>query len=79
MVGTSCAEEEEPDYVCHEGVLFHTHSKFGVQLPKTVERVLESNKETGTTFWADTIAKEMKTVFVAFEILPKDVAAPLPS
>ena len=55
---------------------FCTHSKFGVELPKTVERTLEIDKETGTTFWADTIAKEMKTVFAAFEILPKDVTAP---
>ena len=31
---------------------------------------------SGTTFWADAIAKEMKTVFVAFEILPEDKQAP---
>ncbi len=45
---------------------FRTHTKFGIELPKTVERALEIDKETGTTFWADAIAKEMKTVFVAF-------------
>ena len=56
---------------------FRTHTKFGVELPKTVERALEIDKETGTTFWADAIAKEMKTVFVAFEILPLDAKAPL--
>jgi hypothetical protein len=37
---------------------------------------LEIDKETGTTFWADAIAKEMKTFFVAFEILPQDAKAP---
>ena len=55
---------------------FRTHTKCGVELPKTVERALEIDKETGTTFWADAIAKEMKTVFVAFEILPEDKMAP---
>ena len=55
---------------------FRTHTKFGIELPKTVERALEIDKETGTTLWADAIAKEMKTVFVAFEILPEDKMAP---
>jgi hypothetical protein len=55
---------------------FWIHTKFGVELPKTVERALEIDKDTGTTFWADVIAKEMKTVFVAFKILPQDAKAP---
>jgi hypothetical protein len=75
-VGPSRAEEKEPDSMCHEAALFHTHSKFSVELPKTVERALKIDKETGTTFWADATTKEMKTVFVAFEILPKDAKAP---
>jgi hypothetical protein len=54
---------------------FWTHSKFGVELYKSVERALQIDKETGTIFWSDVIAKEMKTVFVAFEILPKDAKA----
>jgi response regulator RpfG family c-di-GMP phosphodiesterase len=29
---------------------FRTHSKFGVELPKNIERALQTDKETGTTF-----------------------------
>ena len=50
---------------------FRTHSKFGIELPKTIKRALEIDKETGTTFWEDAIKKEMKTVTVAFDILPE--------
>jgi response regulator RpfG family c-di-GMP phosphodiesterase len=31
---------------------FRTHSKFGVEIPKSVERALQIDKETGTTFGA---------------------------
>ena len=53
-----------------------TTQKFGIELPKTVERAYEIDKETGTTFWADAIAKEMKTVKVAFSILEAGAAEP---
>jgi len=46
-----------------------TYQKFGIELPKTVERALEIDGETGTTFWRDAIQKEMKAVLPAFEIL----------
>jgi hypothetical protein len=32
-----------------------TNSKFGIEVPKTIKRALELDKETGTTFWADAI------------------------
>ena len=54
-----------------------TESKFGIELPKTVKRALEIDKETGTTYWADAIAKELKTVMVAFEILPDGSPKPV--
>ena len=53
-----------------------TTSKFGIELPKTVKRALEIDKETGTTFWRDVIEKEMKTVMVAFDILPEGADKP---
>ena len=51
-----------------------TH-KFGFEIPKTVKRALEIDKENGNTLWHDAIAKEMKNVRVAFEPLEdgKDV------
>ena len=44
-----------------------TTHKFGIRLPKTVTEALYIDKETGTTFWADAIHKEMKNVRPAFE------------
>ena len=48
---------------------FKKHQKYGIELPKTVQRAYEIDKETGTTFWADAIKKEMANVMIAFEIL----------
>lgn len=48
---------------------FRMTHKFGIELPKTVKRALEIDNETGTTFWADAIAKEMEAVRIAFKIL----------
>jgi hypothetical protein len=50
--------------------------KFGIELPRTIKRALEKDKETGTTFWADAIAKEMKHVRPAFNILEENTKAP---
>lgn len=50
--------------------------KFGVDLPKTVEEALALDKKNGNTLWADAIAKEMKNVKVAFDILPDGCSAP---
>ena len=56
---------------------FRTHQKFGVELPKTVKRALELDRESGTTFWADAIKKEMGTVSVAFDILKEEASKPI--
>jgi hypothetical protein len=56
----SC-KKENPRY------LNWTH-KFGIELLMTVKEALELNKKNGNTFWADTIAKEMKDIHVAFKI-----------
>jgi len=55
---------------------FRQFSKFGLELPKTVQRALEIDNETGTTYWRDAINKEMKTVFPAFEFLDEGKSAP---
>ena len=51
-----------------------TH-KYGIELPHSVKEALEIDRKTGTTFWADAIAKEMKNVMVAFEF-PEDGIVP---
>jgi hypothetical protein len=53
--------------------------KFGLELPRTVKRALEIDRETGTDFWAKAIEKEMKHVRPAFEILVAGAKAPLMS
>ena len=52
-----------------------TH-KFGIEVPKTVEEAYALDKKNGDTKWADAIAKEMKDVKVAFNILPNGEVAP---
>jgi len=53
-----------------------TTQKFGIEVPKTIARALEIDKETGTTFWKDAIEKEMNTVKVAFELLAEGADEP---
>ena len=48
-----------------------TH-KYSVELPKTVKRALEIDRETGTDFWRKALDKEMKNVMVAFEFIDDD-------
>jgi hypothetical protein len=49
----------------------------GLELPKTVKRALEIDKETGTTNWRDAICKEMKNAFPAFEFLDEGAVKPI--
>ena len=60
----------------HARYVKRTH-KFGIEMPKTVQRALEIDRETGTTFWRDAIAKEMNTVNPAFKFLDEGVAQPI--
>ena len=46
-----------------------TH-KFGIEIPKTVKDALALDRQNGNTLWADAIAKEMREVHIAFNILP---------
>ena len=55
---------------------FRTTQKFGIELPKSVRRALEIDKETGNTYWKDALAKEMGVVWKAFEILEEGAAEP---
>jgi len=46
-----------------------TTHKYGIEVPKTVKRALEIDKENGNTLWADALAKEMSIVGIAFKVL----------
>jgi hypothetical protein len=56
--------------------LKRTH-KFGIEVPKTVKEALALDRKNGNTLWADAIAKEMKEVDIAFNILPDGRFAPI--
>jgi hypothetical protein len=43
--------------------------KFGIEVPKTVKEALVLDRKNGNTLWADAIAKEMKEVHIALNIL----------
>jgi hypothetical protein len=46
-------------------------------VPKTVKEALDLDRKNGNTLWADAIAKEMKEVCIAFNILPDGHSAPI--
>jgi len=46
-------------------------------MPKTIERALQIDEETGTTFWRDAIRKEMANNAKAFKVLAPDASAPV--
>ena len=56
---------------------FRRDQKYGIELPKTVQRALEIDKENGNTFWRDAIHKEMKNNAKAFKILEENAATPV--
>ncbi len=56
--------------------LKRTH-KFGIEAPNTVKEALDLDHKNGNTLWADAIAKEMKEVCIAFNILPDGHSAPI--
>jgi len=51
--------------------------KYGIEMPKTIERVLQIDEETGATFWRDAIRKEMANNAKAFKILAPDASTPV--
>jgi hypothetical protein len=53
------------------------NTKFGIKVPTLVDHALKINKRNGNTLWADTIAKEMKDVRIAFKCLNLGKRAPL--
>jgi len=51
--------------------------KHGIEMLKTIERALQIDEETGTTFWRDAIRKEMANNAKAFKILAPDASTPV--
>ncbi len=56
--------------------LKRTH-KFGIEVPKTVKETLALDCKNGNTLWVDAIAKEMKEVRIAFNILSDGCSVPI--
>jgi hypothetical protein len=53
-----------------------TH-KFGIEVPRSVAEAYALDKKNGNTLWADSIAKEIKKVRVAFKILANGDKVPI--
>ena len=51
--------------------------KFGIEVPKTIKEAYAIDKKNGNTKWADSIAKELRNVKVAFKILDQDDRVPI--
>jgi hypothetical protein len=64
--------------VCKQSTCYLKRTnKFGIEVPKTVKEALALDRKDGNTLWADAIAKEMKEVCIAFNILPDGHSAPI--
>ena len=48
---------------------WRTTHKFGIEVPKSINEAYAIDRLTGTTFWTDSINKEMKNVRIAFDEL----------
>ncbi len=64
--------------VCKRTIRYlkRTH-KFSIEVPKTVQEALALDRKNGNILWAHAIAKEMKEVCIAFNILPDGRPAPI--
>ncbi len=52
------------------GKRFHRKvEKFGVRVPRNIEEAMKLDRDTGTSFWAKAIQKEVKAVFPALRVL----------
>ena len=53
-----------------------TELELDLEVPETVERALEIDAETDTTFWQDAMAREMSAIGVVFDVVDEAVASP---
>ena len=56
--------------------LRRTNHKYGIEIPTSIDHVMEIDRKNGNTMWRDALALEMFNVGVAFEILEEGQAAP---
>jgi hypothetical protein len=79
-VGSGCAAQAEHIIALVKKrstrFLKKTH-KFGIKVPRSVTEAYALNKKNGNTLWADSIAKEMKNVRIAFKILANGEKVPI--
>ena len=54
-----------------------TELELDLEVPETVERALEIDAETNTTFWQDAMAREMSAIGVVFDVVDEAVAGPV--
>ena len=54
-----------------------TTSKYGIEIPHSVDEAFALDKANGNTFWTDAIKKEMGVVEKAFKVLNKGAAKPV--
>ena len=56
-------------------VIKRTH-KYGVRIPRSINEAYELDRMNGNTLWRNAIAKEMKNVSIAFEVIDDDEQLP---
>jgi hypothetical protein len=54
-----------------------SEEKFGITIPKSVREALELDMESNTTYWADSIRKEMAVIMPAVRIIDEESKPPV--
>ena len=75
-MGALCPKERDRIIAAVNKRYHKCSHKFGIEIPKTVKRAIEIDRENGNTFWQDALANEMVALQVAFKIFEGESKIP---
>ncbi len=79
-MGSRCAVQARTHYCISEKEdhpFPQENAQIGIKVPRHVAEAYTLDKKNGNTLWADSIAKEMKNVRIAFKILANGDKVPI--
>ncbi|KAL7551098.1 hypothetical protein ACHAWF_014292 [Thalassiosira exigua] len=71
VAGRLRAEEAVSDHQEAKSKYWCTTQKYGIYVPKTLEKALRIDKDKGTDFWEKAMAKEMTKAKVSYELVDR--------
>ena len=77
MVGVSHVEEMRCYYSFSKKKIAQTTHKYGIEIPTSWNYAVKIDTKNGNQLWRDALAKEMKYVGVAFDVLKDHQSVPV--